>query len=303
MRRAAYLLVAILFVAAPAARGDDWPVPRGPAHDPQPFELDAKYLKDVPKAFLEDTAACILFTRTTHLIEADGSVTTIVHEITRFNGRKGVEKLGEYRSIYYNPRHEKLTLNEARVLKADGTRVPIEPRHLQLRDTATDFQVYDESKQVVISWPNLQVGDAYEVKWTVHGKNPEFGGEFFTRYSFGDDDYPVVRDEMYVRVPPGRPFKYAAVNGPVELTKTERRGFTHYHWQVKNKLPPPRDDDGPSKEELRWQVAISTFPTWDAVGRWKQNVRKECWECTDAIKKVVAEVAGAETTPVAKARR
>jgi tetratricopeptide (TPR) repeat protein len=303
MRRSPFLVAAVLLVVASGARGgDDWPVPRGPAQEPLPFTLDAKYLADVPKAFLEETAACILFTRSTYLIEADGSVTTIVHEITRFNGRKGVEKLGEYRSIYFNPRYEKLTLNEARVLKADGTKVPVEPRHVQLRDMTTDYQVYDESKQLVISWPNLQVGDAYEVKWTVRGKNPEFAGEFFTRYTFGDDDYPVVRDEMLVQVPEGRPVKYAAVNGSVEPVKTPGRGHVQYHWQVKHKEPLPRDDDRPSKEELRWQVAISTFPSWAAVGKWKQSARKECWECTDAIKQVTKQVAGAENTPLAKAR-
>jgi tetratricopeptide (TPR) repeat protein len=303
MRRVPYLLVAILLATASAARAQqDWPVPRGPANEPLPFTLDAKYLADVPRDFFEDAPACILFTRTTHLIESDGTVATIVHEITRFNGRKGIEKLGEYRSIYFNPRYEKLTLNEARVLKADGSKVPVEPRHVQLRDTATDYQVYDDSKQLVISWPNLQVGDAYEVKWTVRGKNPEFAGEFFARYNFGDDEYPVVRDEMLVRVPVDRPIRYAGVNGPIEPVKTERDNQATYHWRVTNKEPLPRDDDRPSKEELRWQVAFSTFPSWEAIGRWKQNVRKECWECSDALKAVVATVAGPEKTPLEKAR-
>jgi tetratricopeptide (TPR) repeat protein len=302
MRRPhACLLLTILLVAAPA-RADDWPVPRGPSAEPRPYQYDPKVQAEVPKAFLEDAPACILYTRTTYLVEPDGTVVSTTHEITRFNGRKGVEKLGEYRSIFYNPRYDKLTLNEARVHKADGSVVPVEPRHVQLRDVATDFQVYDEDKQLVISWPNLQVGDAYEVKWTIRGKNPEYGGEFFTRYGFGDDEYPVARDELYVRLPQDRPFRYAAINGQVEPQRTEGRGQVHYHWQVTNKLPLPRDDERPSKEELRLQVACSTFPSWEAIGKWKQKVRAECWECTDAIRRVVAEVAGPQKTPAGKAR-
>ncbi len=246
--------------------------------------------------------ACVLFTRTTHLVEADGTIVTIVHEITRFNGRKGIEKLGEYRSIFFNPRHDKLTLNDARVHKADGRKVEVEPRHVQLRDMGTDFQIYDDDKQLVISWPNLQVGDAYEVKWTVRTRNPEYAGQFFTRYNFGDDDFPVVRDELFVRVPEDRPLKYAGVNAAIDLTKTESDGHTDYHWQVVHKLPLPRDEERPSREELRWQVACSTFPSWEAVGRWKQKVRAECWECTDAIAAVVDKVAGPHETPLAKAR-
>lgn len=294
------MLVACL--AVPAARGDDWPVSRGPAHEPKPYEYQPKLLAEVPRDFLEDAPACILFTRTTHLVEPDGTIESITHEITRFNGRKGIEKLGEYRSISFNPRYEKLVLNEARVLKADGTSVPVEPRHVQLRDVATDYQVYDEDKQLVISWPNLQVGDAYEVKWTVRSKNPEYAGEFFTRYNFGDDEYPVVRDELYVRVPQGRMLKYASVNGTIQPARTEARGQVHYHWQVRNKAPLPRDDDRPSKEELRLQVACSTFSSWDAIGKWKQKVRAECWECNDAIRDVVAKVAGGQKAPLDKAR-
>ena len=300
--RCRYLLVALFLAVAPAARADDWPVPRGPGQEPKPYQYDAKLLKEVPKAFLEDAPACILFTRTTYMVEPDGTIVATTHEITRFNGRKGIEKLGEYRSIYYNPRYEKLTLNEARVLKADGTRVPVEPRHVQLRDVATDFQVYDEDKQLVISWPNLQVGDAYEVKWTVRTKNPEFAGEFFTRYTFGDDDFPVVRDELYVRVPEDRPLRFAAINSTIEPVRTEADGQVHYHWKVTHKQPLPRDDDRPSKEELRWQVACSTFPSWAAIGKWKQKVRAECWECTNSIKEIVAKVAGPQATPLDKAR-
>jgi tetratricopeptide (TPR) repeat protein/transglutaminase-like putative cysteine protease len=302
MRRFPHLALVAIFYAVPQARADDWPVPRGPSSEPRPYQYDAKLLKEVPREFLEDAPACILFTRTTYLLEADGTVVSTTHEITRFNGRKGIEKLGEYRSISFNPRFEKVTLNEARVHKADGGLVQVEPRHVQLRDVATDYQVYDEDKQVVISWPNLQVGDAYEVKWTTRSKNPEFAGEFFTRYNFGDDEYPVVRDELYVRVPAGKPFKYAAINGRVELTRTEGRGQTNYHWQVVNKSPLPRDDDRPSREELRLQIACSTFASWDAVAKWKQKVRSECWECTDAIKQVVAKVAAPQPTSLAKAR-
>src|SRR5713101_937460 len=59
-----------------------WPVPRGPAHDLAPYQYDAGILKSVPKEFLEDAPACILYTSVTNLVEPDGTVETITHEIT-----------------------------------------------------------------------------------------------------------------------------------------------------------------------------------------------------------------------------
>ena len=165
--------VLILGCVAAAARADDkWPVPVGPSHEPAPFHYDAKLWKDVPKDYLDDAAACILYAGTSYLVEPDGTVDTITHDVTRLNGRKGVEKLGEYRNIAYDPAYETLTLNTAVIHKADGHDAPIEPRDVQLRDVSTDYQVYDHEKQFIISFPNLEVGDTFEVKWTVRGRTP-----------------------------------------------------------------------------------------------------------------------------------
>src|SRR5262249_46548487 len=151
----------------------------------------------------------VLYAGNTHLVETDGTIETITHEITLLNGRKGIEKLGETRSITYDPSYQKLTLNEACIHKPDGRTLNVQPRHVQLRDVATDFQVYDHDKQLIISFPTLEVGDVIEVKWSVRGKHPEFGGQFFTRYSFGDLDFPVSLDVFRVRLPKSKPFHFA----------------------------------------------------------------------------------------------
>ena len=205
-RQGSALLVTLVVLGlVPAARSADatWPVPRGPSREPAPYRYDPAAWKAVPHEFLDDAPACTLYAATTNLVEADGTVETISHEVTRFNSRKAVEKLGEYKNIVYTPSYQQLTLHEARVHKADGRTIDVEPRHAQLRDLTTDYQVYDRDKQLIISFPTLEVGDVIEVKWAVRGKNPEHQGQFFTRYTFGDDTYPVVRDEFRVRLPKG----------------------------------------------------------------------------------------------------
>src|SRR5262249_14193576 len=153
-------------------------------------------------------------------------------EITRLNSRKALDKLGEYRNMTFTPAYEKLILHEARVHKADGTLVPVEPRHAQLRDLGTDFQVYDHGKMLVISFPTLDVGDVIEVKWSVRGKNPEHGGNFFNRYTFGDDKNPVVTDEIRVRLQKERVLRYAAVNGKLDPAISEEGKWRTYHWRT-----------------------------------------------------------------------
>ncbi len=302
MARIRVYLVAALILACAPVRADEWPVARGPSREPLPYRYDPAVLKTIPREYLDNATACVLYTATTYLVEPDGTTETITHEITRLNSRKGIDKLGEYRAIYFDPTFEKLTLNEARVIKADGKVVAIEPKHVHLRDVATDFQIYDQSKQLVISFPNLKAGDLYEVKWTVRGKHREFGGQFFSRYTFGDDQEPVLRDEFRVRVPKNKPLHHATVNGKVDLVITESAAEKLYHWTVLNRPGLPRDDERPSREELRLQVSISTFPTWDAIGAWKDKLRENCWKCTPEIAKIVAEITRGEKSQIDKAK-
>ena len=290
------------FSLTPTHAADEWPVPRGASREPNPYKYDPKQWQSVPKEFLEDSSACVLYASTTNLVDPDGTVETISHEITRLNGRKAIEKLGEFRHITYDPGYQKLTLNEARIFKKDGRVVAVEPRHAQLRDVSTDYLVYDREKVLILSLPTLEVGDVFEVKWTVRGKNPEHGGQFFTRYAFGDVTYPVALDEFKVRVPKTLPFRYAVVGGKNEPSVTEDDETRTYVWGAKNNKPLPQDENLPPRDELRQTVAVSTFASWEEVGRWKQKLRADCWLCNDELRKAVADITKDLTDPAARAR-
>jgi tetratricopeptide (TPR) repeat protein/transglutaminase-like putative cysteine protease len=303
-RHAFRALVAIVLLAAArtAAASDAWPVARGPAHEPNVYHYDAKQWQTIPKDYLEDAAACVLYAGNTFLVEADGTIENITHEITRLNGRKGIEKLGEYQRIAYDPAYQTLTLNDAILHKADGRQIAVEPRHVQLRDVSTDYQVYDHEKQLIISFPNLEVGDTLEVKWTIRGKNPEHAGHFFTRYDFGDPSYPVVLDELIVRVPAKQPFKYACTGARIDPAIAEKDGQRYYDWKAHKPARLPRDENLPPKEEMQSSVVCSTFASWDEIGRWKAQLRADSWATSPEIRKVVADVTKGVADPAARAR-
>src|SRR5437588_2795260 len=197
--RRGFPALALIVLFAPPAAAQNWPVPYGPPRTPAEYRYDPAAWKAVPPDYLDDAPACILYSHSEYRLEADGTVETTCHELTRLNGRKGIEQVGEYKSITYTPSYEKLALHDARIHKADGTVTKVEPRHVQLRDVNTDHLVYDPSKQLVISFPGLEVGDVIEVRWSTRGKHPEYAGHLFTRYTFGADKSPTAPAELVVR--------------------------------------------------------------------------------------------------------
>ena len=156
---------------------------------------------------------------------------------------------------------------------------------MQLRDVATDYQVYDHEKQLIISFPNLEVGDTFEVKWTVRGKNPEHAGHFFTRYTFGDGTYPCVTDELRVRLPKDMPFKYAAFAGQVDPVRTEDKDRRPLRLEVGTTPQLPLDDNLPSKEDLRAASPARPSRRGRRSAQWKQKLRKDCWVCTADVRR------------------
>src|SRR5947209_16135502 len=46
-----------------------WPVARGPSHEPRPYRYDPGLVKRLPREFLDDSAACILYAGNTYLVE------------------------------------------------------------------------------------------------------------------------------------------------------------------------------------------------------------------------------------------
>jgi tetratricopeptide (TPR) repeat protein/transglutaminase-like putative cysteine protease len=284
------------------AEGQEWPVPRGPAKVAAPCAFDPTLCKRLPAGFLDDAPACVLFSSTIHRLLPDGTIETTTQELTRLNSRKGIDQLGEYKSITYNPGYETVTLHAARLHKVKGGTEEVSPRHVHLRDINTDHQIYDLAKQLVISFPGLEVGDVMEVHWTVRGKPPEYQGQFFYRYTFGHDKYPVARDEWTVRLPRDKSLRYTVVNGEVPLTTTEEGDERVYHFAGKDYAPPPQGDRLPPADERQVYALGATFESWEAVRLWEKYLICDRCDCPAVGKAVVDEVARGLTDPVAKAR-
>src|SRR5439155_12460481 len=91
-------------------------------------------------------------------------------------------------------------------------------------------------------------------------------------------------------------------HGKLEPLVLDGDGHRLYLWRKSHVPAPPKDEDLPSKEELQTSVMASTFDSWEQVGKWKSELRAECWKCTPQVRKLVEEVTKDCKTPTDKAR-
>src|SRR5205085_1631881 len=121
-------------------------------------------------------------------------------------------------------------------------------------------------------------------------------------HTFGNEKYPVLRDEWTVRISKERELKFESINGAVPVATSEADGRRVYTWKTTDRAAPPPGEHQPPADEQKLQVACSTFPSWQAVHEWEKKLLSGRCDCTGDGKKLVAELTKSQASAEQKAR-
>lgn len=278
---------------APPGAPTEWVLKREPSPAWAPLPENPGDASKVPVEWLDEHGAVYLHNSTRLLLTPDGTTTTSSTQIIRLLGRKAIATLGDHRDIVFDPSYEKCVLNHAFVVGTDGQRRELESRHCQMRDVVTDFAVYQNDKQAILSFPGLQVGDTVVVQWTTTGKNPEYKGHSFGRFTLGMVGYPTLEEVISLGVPAGRKFRARLKGLTLAPSRNTRDGMDWIEWKA-NQLPPLELEDAQSADtrDLEPEISFSTFSSWEEVGQWQANLRPDLWTVTPSIAALIDKVLG-----------
>jgi transglutaminase-like putative cysteine protease len=280
----------------------EWAVARGPASIPDEVQFDPELVQAAPPQFLTDHAACTLFRSSTYLVSQDGTVEAVHHFLYRLNNRSAVEGDGEW-PIEYDPAYERFSLNEARVHGAGGAVRELRPDDVHVRDSNTDYQVYDQYKQAVLSFPGLETGDVVEIVFTIAGRDPSQEGMFTVRYPFNDPvQTPLVHGELVVQTPIDLPLVHATFGGGVRVAESTDGGTRTCRFSVGPVTPPADEVESTLAEEYEVGAACSTFDSWDSVAEFRRRQSAACGGCPPDVSQKVAELIRDCPTDEAKAQ-
>ncbi|MGZ6143660.1 MAG: DUF3857 domain-containing protein, partial [Myxococcales bacterium] len=193
-------------------------------------------------------------------------------------------------SVQYSPDRQVVKIERARIFRKDGT--ILESKSEGERNLSEPwYGLYYDVRARVIAFPQLEAGDIVELVT----RTDDSGSNFFADY-FGDFTYlqstQARRVSDYVLLgPAGRTF-YASATPLHGLAHSEGRlpdGGTWQRWTAREvpKLVP--EPSMPGYSEVLAYVHVSTYKTWEDVGKFYWGLVKDQLRVTDEIRAAAQE--------------
>ena len=217
--------------------------------------------------------------------ESDGTGRRESTARIRIQSEAGVQQWGQIQ-VGYNSANERVEIPYVRVLKQDGSVVKADDSAVQDLTAPVEHEapVYTDYRQKHITVPGLRPGEILEYQTVAIIHTPLAAGQFWTEYEF-DKSNINLDEQLDVDVPAGRVVKLKNKAG-MDPTITEANGRRIYHWTSSHlereddkKKDDDKDKDKKKKKKKadddRPDVQMTTFATWEDVGRWYSSLEKD----------------------------
>lgn len=249
-------------------------------------------------------------TRTTYRFETDGTGRRENVARIKVQSDAGVQYWGQL-AFGYNAANERLDIKYVRVRKADGNVVTASADAVQ--DLTSPVQreapVYTDYRQKHVTVPGLRPGEIleYSVVTTIHTAHAP--GHFWVEYPL-ERNVIVLDEQLEVDVPASRAVILKTEPG-ADAKITESAGRRIYRWTSSHTVREKKDQKKTSDDEeekdpdeddapKRASVRMTTFQSWDEVGRWYSSLEKGSRTLTPEIRKKAEELVAGRKTDLEK---
>ncbi|HTX15190.1 MAG TPA: DUF3857 domain-containing protein [Candidatus Baltobacteraceae bacterium] len=215
----------------------------------------------------------------------------------------GVQQLGQL-AFGYSSANEQMEVRYVRVRKTDGSVVTAGPDAItdMTAPVARDAPVYTDFKEKHITVPDLAPGVTLEYEIVTHLVKPLAPGEFWYDHDFVKSSI-ALDDRLEINVPKGRKIDLESSPSTPYETATQD-GRTIYTWKHSNLTIPSEDDSQKQKPQSAGDklpdVQLTTFTSWQAVGRWYAELEKGRTDPSPEIRAKTAALIQGRTTELEK---
>ena len=221
--------------------------------------------------------------------EADGNSTRELEAEIKVLADAGVKSFAVLNFVYTSD-NEVVEIDYVRVRKPDGTVVKTPDYNIQDMpgEVTRTAPLYSDIHEKHVAVKGLGVGDVLEYLVRFRTTKPQVPGQFWYEYSFSKN--AIAKDErLEINVPAD---KYVKIVSPdFRPQSTEEGGRRVYRWTHSNLSVKAKDpNEIPRRIPPNPDVQVTTFASWEDVGRWYAELQKEPLQVTPAIQAKAAEL-------------
>jgi hypothetical protein len=227
--------------------------------------------------------------------ENDGTETREMQASLHILSDAGVQHWGVI-SFSYQNFNQTLDIDYVRVKKPDGTVVVTPPENTQ--DITSEISrvapFYTDQREKHIAVKGLAPGDVLEYSSRTHVTKPLVPGQFWFEHDF-DHDSVIIQEMLEVSLPSGRSIKLKSRGPKYEIE--DDGGRRTYRWRYSNPERKEEDDEdeGEAWKQARGQedqpdVILSSFTSWNEVGRWYYDLQRDRVKPTAEIQAKASEL-------------
>lgn len=195
--------------------------------------------------------------------------------------------------ISYSPARQDVAIIRARITKADGSILDgYGETDRNVNEPWTGM--YYDARAKVLSFPSLAKGDVLELQYRIEDTAQDnLLSDYWGNVDFVQGPYPKVRYQFYVDMPTGRPLYWNSKTlgaGVLSGQQPLPAGRMLYTWKVSRVSKVIPEPQMPGWAEVANTLHVSTYQTWDQVGRYYWGLVQDQLTPNDEIRKTVDSI-------------
>jgi transglutaminase-like putative cysteine protease/Tfp pilus assembly protein PilF len=258
-------------------------------------ELAAAVQRGAPN---EQTSAVMLADVRVERVYENGLSAARVQQVYYIASEQGARDFTT-RAIQYSPVSQELHILHARVHKPDG-RILEADEAGETSNADANIAMYYDVRSRSLRFP-VEKGDVIEMDYRISPNsnvNP-YGDYFGTLVVFGSQT--PQRMKRYVLITPARrKFNVLEARLPAPAAVSLRGSERVYRWDAQDLPPLANEPRGPAVTEVAPYVHVSTFSSWQDIGRWYAQLVRPQFALDSNLRAALGKIVAGKKTKIQK---
>lgn len=164
--------------------------------------------------------------------------------------------------------------------------------------------MYSSARAFYVHFPRLDPGDVVELQYRVEDVTARNAfADYFGEVVYMQSTEPIAHSEYVLITPKSRQFYFNKPLIPGLAQRVEEKGDQKiFHFEAHDVAPLEPEPMMPPLTEQLGHVHVSTYKSWDDMGRWYWGLVKDQFTADDEVRRRVAEITKGLTDDKAKVR-